>query len=270
MAAKTPEEEPKEVVEEVVVETPAKETTPEVETPETVETPGKVETPEVVETKEVEPDAKEEEEEFDVEEFKKETVEAAEKAVTEKIAASLGLTKKEEELSKEEGLIPPWEKRGETKPKSWKEHAEYSADLAEWKRDQRDKEIVKVQEEQETEAKEMNQKWQDYWDTELDELEKANKIPAIKDADDPNDPGKIARVKLFSKMHELGLKRQAEKLPPINSVKLIFYEHYTDGEPGGADAPISFGKGGAPVAGGDDYSYDDIKNKSFDQIKEEK
>src|SRR3990167_4332944 len=113
-------------------------------------------------------DKEEKEEIFDVEEFKKQTVEEAQKAVMEKIATGLGLTKEEKEEAKDE-LVPPWEKRGETKPKSWKEHAEYSADLAQWKRKKEDEEIAKVSEEQEKEAKEVNKKWNDYWDSELKE-----------------------------------------------------------------------------------------------------
>ena len=247
----TPEVENEEVVETSVEETkvPVSETT---ETETTEETPVKAETTE---------------EEFDVEEFKRSTVEEAQKAVVEKIAAGLGLTKEEKKQVEDEGKIPPWEKEGRT-PKSYKEVAEYSADLAEWKRDQKEKEIANIQKDNENEAKEVGKRWNDYWDTELDELTKINKIPAVKDENDPNDPGKKARIKLFAKMQELGLQRQKDGLPPITSVKLIYYEHYDDGEPGGADAPVSFGKKGVSSSGeGDDYSYSEIRGKNFDQIK---
>lgn len=261
MASKTPKEKPEEKKEEVVEETPVEETR---ETTEDV-----VDTPAVEETPEPEAKTEEvEEEEFDLEEFKKSTIEETKKAVAKDIAESLGLSKEEEEQSKDEGLIPPWEKRGETKPKSWKENNEYTVDLVNWKRKQEEERVAKAQDEQEEEAKEINKKWQDYWDTELDELEKTNKIPAVKNPDDPNDAGKKARVKLFSKMHELGLERQAKGLAPINSVKLIFYEHYESDEPAGADAPISFGKSGAPTSGGDDYTYEEIHGSSFDKLKD--
>src|SRR3989304_1569745 len=97
------------------------------------------EAPEEEPTKETTEETKEEETEveFDVEEFKKSTVDEAQKAVLSKIAEGLGLTKKEQEEVKDE-LVSPWEKRGETKPKSWKEHAEYAADLAEWKGNKKD------------------------------------------------------------------------------------------------------------------------------------
>ena len=197
----------------------------------------------------------------------KETAEEAQKAVLDKIAAGLGLTKEEKEEARKE-LVPPWEQRGENKPKSWKEHAEYSADLAEWKRQQTEAEIAKAQEEQEKEAKETNKKWNDFWDSELKELTESGKIPEVKDPENPNDPGKQARIKLFAKMQQLGLERQAKGLPPITSVKLIFYEHYQDEEPAGADAPVSFGKKNVSSDGdGSDYSYEDIHGKSFDQLK---
>ena len=136
----------------------------------------------------------EEEEEFDVDEFKKTTVEEVQKAVMGKIAAGLGLTKEEEAKVKEEGLVPPWEKRGEAKPKSWKENNEYAADLAEWKREQREAGIAKVQEDNEKEAKEVNKKWNDYWDSELKSLEDSEELPVVKDENDPNDPGKRRRI----------------------------------------------------------------------------
>lgn len=261
MAAKPTEEkvEEKDPKEEVEEKAPVE------KAPEETEAVEEKDTPE--ETKEEEEKAEEKEEEFDVEEFKKSTIEETQKAVLEKMAAGLGLTKEEKEQVKDE-LTPPWEERGETKPKSWKEHAEYAADLAQWKRKKENEEITKIQEDNEKEAKEVNKRWNDYWDSELKELEEAEKIPAVKDADDENDPGKKARIKLFAKMQEIGLARQKENKPPITSVKLIFYEHYEDEEPGGANAPVSFGKRATGATkDDDDYSYDDVHGKSVDEIK---
>lgn len=207
------------------------------------------------------------EEPFDVEEFKKSTVEETQKVVLGKIAESLGLTKEEKVEAKDE-LVPPWEQRGEEKPRSWKEHAEYSADLAQWKRQKDEEQIAKVQEENEKEAVESNKKWNDYWDSELDDLVKTGKIPAIKDPEDNKDEGKQARVKLFAKMQEIGIKRRSEGKPPITSVKLVYYEHYNDGEPAGAAAPVSFGKKGVSTGkSDDDYTYAEIHSKSIDQLK---
>lgn len=214
-------------------------------------------------------------EELDIEQFKKETVELAstqaQKQVMEKIAAGLGLTTEDKkEIEKDDELIPPWEQRGEDRPKSWKEQAEYAADLAEWKRNKQDEEIKRVQEDNEKEAKEQNKKWNDYWDTELDDLVKAGKLPEVKNEDDPNDKGKLARIKLFKKMQEIGLQRQKEGLTPITSVKLVYYEHYQDDEVPGADAPVSFSKKGVNSESSDEYSYHDIHGKTIDQIKEGK
>lgn len=261
MAAKDPNEEKETEETEETKETPetketSEETTPEKET-ETSE-----------ETTETEPETETTEQEFDVEEFKKATVAEAQEAVMKKIAAGLGMTEQEKDEAQKE-LIPPWEQRGETKPKSWKEHAEYSADLAEWKRQKQEEEIKKTQAENEKEAKEVNKRWNDYWDTELEELVASGKIPEVKDGNDPNDPGKRARIKLFAKMQEIGVQRQNEGKPPITSVKLIFYEHYEDEEPSGANAPVSFGKKAVGTSSEGDYSYEDIHGKSVDQIKEE-
>ena len=214
--------------------------------------------------------AKEEEKEeaFDVEEFKKQTVEEAQKAVMEKIATGLGLTKEEKQEAKDE-LVPPWEKRGETKPKSWKEHAEYSADLAQWKRKKEDEEIAKVSEEQEKEAKEVNKKWNDYWDSELKSMEESGSLPEVKDANDPNDPGKRLRIKLFAKMKEVGEDRRSKNLAPITSVELIYHKYKDElsDEVPGANAPVSFGKKGVGTDNKDDYSYDQIHKSSFDKLK---
>src|SRR3990167_6205342 len=239
------------VVEEKPKETPEKE--PEDETPAT-ETPAKEE---------------EKEETFDVEEFKKQTVEEAQKAVMDKLAAGLGLTREEKQEAKDE-LVPPWEKRGETKPKSWKEHAEYSADLAQWKRKKEDEQIAKVQEEQDIEAKEVNKKWNDYWDSELKSMEESGAIPEVKNGDDPNDPGKRLRVKLFAKMKEVGEDRRSKSLAPITSVELIYHKYKEEltGDVPGANAPVSFGKRGVGTTDDkSDYSYNEIHGKSFDKLK---
>ena len=215
------------------------------------------------------PDKEEKEETFDVEEFKKQTVEEAQKAVMEKIATGLGLTKEEKQEAKDE-LVPPWEKRGETKPKSWKEHAEYSADLAQWKRKKEDEQIAKVQEEQDIEAKEVNKKWNDYWDSELKSMEESGAIPEVKNGDDPNDPGKRLRVKLFAKMKEVGEDRRSKSLAPITSVELIYHKYKEEltGDIPGDNAPVSFGKRGVGTTDDkSDYSYNEIHGKSFDKLK---
>src|SRR3990167_4800115 len=215
------------------------------------------------------PDKEEKEETFDVEEFKKQTVEEDQKAVMEKIATGLGLTKEEKEEAKDE-LVPPWEKRGETKPKSRKEHAEYSAALAQWKRKKEDEQIAKVQEEQDIEAKEVNKKWNDYWDSELKSMEESGAIPEVKNGDDPNDPGKRLRVKLFAKMKEVGEDRRSKSLAPITSVELIYHKYKEEltGDIPGDNAPVSFGKRGVGTTDDkSDYSYNEIHGKSFDKLK---
>ena len=212
------------------------------------------------------PVKEEKEEEFDVEEFKRTTVEETQKAVLEKMMAGLGMTKEEKIAAKDE-LTPPWEKRGESKPKSWKEHAEYAADLAEWKRKKEDERIAKVQEDQDKEAKEVNKKWNDYWDSELKGLEESGLIPAV--GEGANDPGQQLRVKLFAKMKQVGEERRSKGLAPITSIELIYhkYKDELNEEPRGADAPISFGKKGVTTENKDDYSYQEIHGKSFSQLK---
>jgi len=209
------------------------------------------------------------EKEFDIEEFKRSTVAETQKAILEKLMEGLGMTKTEKEAAKDE-LIPPWEKRGEDRPRSWKEHAEYAAELAQWKRKREEEEIARIQEENEKEAKEQAKKWNDYWDSELSEMEASGDFPKVNDPNNPNDPGKQARVRLFAKMREVGLQRQKEGKAPITSAELIFRKYRDEilAEPAGANAPISMGKQGVSSEDEDPgYSYEEIHGSSFDQLK---
>lgn len=240
------EETPEETVEEVVEET-------------TTETP--VEETKVEETKE---EPKEVEVEVDPEEIAK----TIKQEYEDKLRNALGITKEDEKKAEDEGYVTPWEKRGESKPASWKEANEAAADLANWKRKKEDEEIKKVQEEQEKEAKESQKKWDDYWDMQLKELEDEGSIPAITDKENKEDPGHLARLKLFQTMNDVNKERAKQNLPRITSLTEIYSRHYKSDEVPGADAPVSFGK--KAVGGSDDkvdYTYDQIHNSSFNKLK---
>lgn len=104
-----------------------------------------------------------------------------------------------------------------------------------------------------------------YVDQQLEDLYKNNKLPRIVNKDDDRDPGVVARKALFQTMLEVNQERVKNNLDPIYSVKEIYYEYYKapNRQPAGADAPISIGRGNAQVDSGEDYSYADIRKKSF-------
>ena len=214
-----------------------------------------------------EPQETKPEPQIDVEELKKETIRETSQAIVDKISKGLGLTQEEQDKSQAEGLVAPWEKE-DRNPKSYKEVAEFSADLAEWKRQQAE---VKSQEEAkqaEATQKQTNERWNKYWDEQVEDLINSGKLPKVEDKDNPNDPGVVAKKALYQKMWEVTQERVKGGKQPISSLKEIFYEHYEDpsAQPAGADAPVSLGK--KAVSGGDskDYSYDEIHDQPFEKI----
>jgi hypothetical protein len=78
----------------------------------------------------------------------------------------------------------------------------------------------------------------------LEDLRSQNKIPKIVNAKDMNDPGFVVQKALFQTMLDVNTERQKSGLPPVMSIKDIFYEHYKAPTPksedvAGADAPVS-------------------------------
>ena len=102
-----------------------------------------------------------------------------------------------------------------------------------------------------------------YWDTQLNELFESGKIPPITDVKNENDSGVQARKDLFTKMVEVNEQRVKVGKEPIYSLKEIFYEHYSNEEPG-MEAPVSAGRGTVPAESGEDYEY--VGKKSFFDI----
>ena len=90
-----------------------------------------------------------------------------------------------------------------------------------------------------------------------------NKIPKIKDPNDPEDVGVKARIDLFKTMKEVNEDRVKNGKEPIISVNRIFNNYYKPKtQPAGSDAPVSMGRGSAPVNEGE-YTYNQIHKTSF-------
>lgn len=235
-----------------VVETPAEtvetpvETTPETSTETVVETPA---TP-------VDPEA-----------ITEQATQRAEERVLKRIGEALGLTKQEEQQAKDEGLVPPWEKEGRN-PKSYKEVAEFSADLAEWKRQQGMKADEEAKAQAVEEEKQKTEAWNRHWDEQLEDLTTSGKLPKVENKDDPQDPGIVARKALWQAMYDINQTRLKENKQALSSLKEVYYEHYKDpnAQLPGADAPVSMGRSGGGSGNTPSYTHDDIRNSSFEQI----
>lgn len=230
------------------------------------------EKPEVKEEvkEEVKPEPKEEEVEIDPQKMKEEIAATVKKETVDKITRAL--TGKEEttqeqrdkyeviaeKFAKEKGRNPTWFELVKFIKDDIREEMKAES---EQERKQREELIKRNQEVDKERSKAFNQ----YIDEQLDELLKNGKLPKVINKDDPQDRGVMARKALFQTMYDVNTKRVKEGKQPIYSVKEIFYEHYTPPtqQPAGADAPISAGRGTAVADTGEDYSYAEIKKKSF-------
>jgi len=106
-----------------------------------------------------------------------------------------------------------------------------------------------------------------YLDEQIDDLYKSKRLPAIVNKNDDKDEGVVFRKALFQTMIDVNTKRVAAGQQPIYSIKEIFYEHFVapKREVAGGDAPVSAGlrSTGHAEDTEKDYSYQDIKKKSF-------
>jgi hypothetical protein len=240
-----------------------------------------------VDTKQETVDTKEEEPEKDLDEYKdeikQEAKEEARLETQQQILKAIGVTKGEKDEAEEAGWQTPWEKRGESKPKSWQEAVEAGADLADFRKQAEDKVKEKEIKQAETAKKEQQEQYNKYWDEQLEDLRRAGKIPDLSDEvkekvtkgqplseEERKDPGLNAQVNLINTMTEVSKQRRAANKPPIYNLKEIFYEHYTEtkAQRAGADAPVSGGKTSVKPApsGDDDMTYEQLKKSSFEDI----
>lgn len=225
-------------------------------------------------------DAKPETPEIDIEEKTKEI----KQDIVKRLQESFGLTEEEKQQVEDEGIVAPWVKEKRT-PKSYEEVAEFSAELAEFKRKQAETQAAKDKQAKLEVEKKSQQQINELWDMQLQELRDSKLIPDIDDsikdkmkkglslsAEDLKDPGIMAQRDLFNTMGEVAQQRRAEKRPVITNLKEIYYEHYKKPEktrqPAGADAPVSGGRPGVATDEGQ-FKYSDIRGKSYYDILNE-
>ncbi len=197
------------------------------------------------------------------------------KEVTDKIVASLKGPEAQEGDPVDEELVSPWDKEGRN-PKSYAEIAEWSADLLQIKNERAAKEQAQREaEEREAQTKaeeEARERANSYIDNQLSELESSGKLPKIltkepaATPESETDPGRRARRHLFETWARVNQERTSKGLPPVTSVKEIYYEHYQPDVVPGADAPISGAGSPASDAGNTSFAYEEIQNASFDDL----
>lgn len=100
-----------------------------------------------------------------------------------------------------------------------------------------------------------------YLDEQLEDLHKSGRVPK---------EDKELRKALFQTMMDVNTARVKQGQQPIYSIKEIYYEHFKapNREVAGADAPVSAGlrSSGHSVDDSQEYSYGDIKKKSFTDL----
>ena len=212
-----------------------------------------------------------------VKEATKQAIDEARKAEAEAVKKQEETEAKQKELDQKKSYTPKWKAENRV-PKTWEELHEEAVNeaLSKFHAELEEKEMKQAEETKQKQAQESvqkeqetkrNQEMEKNIETELADLYTNGKLPTVKKADDPNDEGILAKKALFETGVKVNTDRIARGLPPITSIKLIFYEHYkqADKQPPGATAPIS-GNSQASQNNEQKIKYPEIHTKSFRQI----
>lgn len=164
-------------------------------------------------------------------------------------------------------------------PKDYEEVVERAKTESREEREEETKkleEVAKAKEEQTVKEKEEAvKKWNKHWDTQLDGLVKDGKIATIDEQiqkkldakedltdEDKKDAGLQAREQIFEKAREL-------KEP---NLELVYYKHLSGEkkQAGRPDAPVAGARRGITPADKTGYSYEEIRDSSFEEIMQGK
>ena len=166
--------------------------------------------------------------------------EAYEKSLSDSVALAMEQIEKREKQKEEEALAKAAQEKIE-KEREEKQRKEYE--------DQINKQI----------------------EDELSDLYTQGKLPAIKNKDDEMDDGVRAKKALFETGVKVNKERMEKGLPPITSLKLIYYEHYKapNAQPAGADAPVMGNKPSSSTRA-EGLSYEQLHKKTWRDIIRER
>lgn len=200
----------------------------------------------------------------------------------------------EDEKRKQEALKPAWQtdpnapkdKDGNPIPRSYEEITKEAARIAreetlaeievreKARQEEADKtaaQKTQTEEQQKAQQQALSDQLQKELDADLTDLYAGNKLPKIKDPKNENDPGIKEQRNLFETAQKVNAERMTKGLPPIRSIKLIYYEHYKPlKKPAGFDAPVL----GAEPNQSDELPEDQYipsrdRNKSIAQLVKE-
>lgn len=194
------------------------------------------------------------------------------------ILKTLGMTKEEKKEVEDSGFKFSWEQRGEQAPKDWKEQAEETLRLWEWKKSQQEEQLKMQQRESLAQEQARVATVNAEWDAQLDYLREEGLIPQIDPkivqkikegkvltAAERNDVGLKAQVGIFEAMYEVARQREEGGLQPIGDIIHIYNRYYKPKQPAGKKAPVS---GGSISVSGkeEDLSYEDLHKRGFEDI----
>ena len=187
--------------------------------------------------------------------------------------------KRQEQLQND--LIPIWEREGR-QPKDYTEIAfeskriaklETLAELEARESLRREEEEKRRQEEQirQTQVKQAQESFSKQLQRELDEdltdLYKADRLPKIKDPNNPSDEGLKEQKRLFETAAKVNKERLDKGLPPIRSIKVIYYEHFKPKDkPAGHDAPVQGNSQPTTQQNADKFNWSRDHKKSMREI----
>ena len=239
-----------------------------------------VEAPEAKEVETITPEKPEEPEvplEEIVKEVKEKTKEEAKEEYKAEVLKALGYDEKSRDKAKEEGYVPPWEKRGEASPATWEEEREAGYEYSKFRESEEEKTKQASDKVAADADKERLAVWNKEIDAQLDYLRKEGHLPEIDfevnkrrvagtlTDEDKKDPGIVAQTDLFNTMVKVTQEREAEGQPAISDIIHIFSRYHKPKKPAGAKAPVS-GGGKFVETQSEEPPYEDIHNASFEQI----
>lgn len=202
---------------------------------------------------------KKEETPVDPEKLKKEIAETVSKETIEKISQALtgnAETTKEERNKYQDAADDFFKKNGRNP--AWHELIPYMVEDAVSLIEKRQQEKLEAEKAQRQQVEQNNaareKAFNQYIDEQLSELKSMGRIR-----------NEAEQKALFKAMYDVNQKRTAEGKQPIYSLKEIFYEHYKapSAQPAGADEPVYIDGGAGNPDNNEEYSYADIKGKSF-------
>ena len=168
--------------------------------------------------------------------------------------------------------LSPWKKE-DRNPRNYEEVVDWATKQSEAKMEAklaaRDKKTKDATSDANKKEADTQKKYNEYWNTQMDKLTTEGRIPEVNkdiqkkidakeelNEEDQKDPGVKARKDIY----DLAAKHKESNL------RLVYYDHYKAKKPEGASAPVLGSTRGVTPATGEEFSYEDIHNKTVSDI----